>query len=234
MGEMEENDETDVESTHEDDDLDSMTIGSIPLNVTLDVETAQQLTDMKNRQIFSNPASREEVQSTIPLDEEDARSPSAVKQHVQKMWEKVRRKSTNRSMKSTHSVHSHHSHSVHSKSGKSKSVKKERTLTYSSQDRHHKSVSAWSNSQETMLAMDADPSCEPYGDDLDDDFTFGMGDEPYGDTLDTDTSKMLTALKNSNGLLAMAGISRTVDQDPDDEDSDGMAVTSNLLDNELT
>merc|ERR1712087_832834 len=143
---------------------------------------------------------------------------------------KVRRKSTNRSMKSTYSVHSHHSHSAHSKSAKSKSVKKERTLTYSSQDRHHKSVSAWSNSQETMLAMDADPSCEPYGDDLDDDFTFGISD---GATLDADTSKMLTALKNSNGLLALAGISRTVDPDSD-EDSDGMAVTSNLLDNELT
>merc|ERR1712038_237459 len=125
---MEENDETDVESTQEDDDLDSMTIGSIPLNVTLDIETAQQLTDMKNRQIFSNPASREEVQSTIPLEEDDGRSPngSVVKQHVQKMWEKVRRKSTNKSMKSNHSVHSHHSHSVHSKSAKSKSVKKER------------------------------------------------------------------------------------------------------------
>merc|ERR1712079_655348 len=163
---MEEKDETDVESTQEDDGIDS--IGSIPLNVTLDNETAQQLTDMKNRQIFSNPASREEIESTIPLDEDDGRSPSAVKQHVQKMWEKVRRKSTKRSTQSNHSVHS---------KSKSKSVKKERTLTYSSQDRHHKSVSAWSNSQETMLRMDADPSCEPFGqfdDDLDDDFTFTM------------------------------------------------------------
>lgn len=239
--ETEVDEETDVESTQDADDVndDSMesnesddSIGSIPVNVTLDQETARKLTELRDHDVFSNPTSPE-VQAVLQEDE----SGGNMKAQVETMWEKVR-KSTLKSNASNKSYKTR-TQSSHGDHEDGTPFQKQRTLTYSSDNggniinRQIKSISAWSGgSHETMLRMDRE------NDDVFEMDEYGMDVDV---TLDAETSEVLTALKNTNRLMALAGVSRSVhagkgketdSEAEEDDDDDGLTVRSNLLQNE--